>query len=161
MNGFDAAVIGVGNEFRRDDGVGPAVVALLDSYELPGVRVVITDGEPTALLEAWSGVDLAVVVDAVRCSPSVPGRFHRADLRSAPAAAAGRASSHGLGLHEALRLALALGRTPSRLVAYLVEVDDVGYGTHLSPAVSAALPRVADAVRAELSQVPGGRAHRQ
>ncbi|MGZ4506242.1 MAG: hydrogenase maturation protease [Blastococcus sp.] len=156
MSGFEAAVIGVGNEFRRDDGVGPAVVALLDSCRLPGVRVVATDGEPTALLEAWSGVDLAVVVDAVRCDPSLPGRLHRTDLRSPPTAPAGRASSHGLGLHEALRLARALDRTPPRIVAYLVEVDDVGFGRQLSPAVSAAVPRVAAAVLTELGGVPVG-----
>ena len=151
MSSSAAAVIGVGNRFRRDDGVGPAVVALLDPRELPGVRIVVTDGEPTALLEAWAGVDLAVVVDAVRCDPGVPGRLHRMELLDTPAALV-RSSSHGLGLPEAVRLARALHRAPPRLVAYLVEVADVGYGTQLSSAVSAVLPGVADAVRAELAR---------
>ena len=39
-------VIGVGNEFRRDDGAGLAVVARLRDRVPPGVELVLTDGEP-------------------------------------------------------------------------------------------------------------------
>ena len=42
-----------------------------------GVDLVITDGEPTRLIEAWTGAALAVVVDAVRAQPPHPGRVHR------------------------------------------------------------------------------------
>ncbi len=70
-------VIGVGNEFRRDDGAGPAVLARLRDLAPPGVRFVITDGEPTRLIEAWTGAALAVVVDAVRADPPHPGQVHR------------------------------------------------------------------------------------
>jgi len=70
-------VIGVGNEFRRDDGAGPAVIGQLRDLVPSGVRLVITDGEPTRLIEAWTGAVLAVVVDAVRAEPSHPGRVHR------------------------------------------------------------------------------------
>ena len=37
-------VIGIGNEFRRDDGAGPAVVASLRHRVPPGVRLVINLG---------------------------------------------------------------------------------------------------------------------
>ena len=70
-------VIGVGNEFRRDDGAGPAVVAALHDLAPEGVRLVVTDGEPARLVEAWTGAALAVVVDAVRADPPHPGRVHR------------------------------------------------------------------------------------
>ena len=71
-------VIGIGNEFRRDDGAGPAVVsALRDLAPPPGVELMITDGEPARLIEAWTGARLAVVVDAVRAQPPRPGRVHR------------------------------------------------------------------------------------
>ncbi len=56
-----AVVIGIGNPFRNDDGIGPAVAAQVEEQRLPGVRVVISDGEPAGLLEAWSGADLAVL----------------------------------------------------------------------------------------------------
>ena len=70
-------VIGVGNDFRRDDGAGPAVVARLRDLVPPGIRLVVTDGEPTRLIEAWTGAALAVVVDAVRAEPPHPGQVHR------------------------------------------------------------------------------------
>ena len=58
-------MIGVGNEFRRDDGAGPAVLASLRDRVPPGVDLVLTDGEPTRLIEAWTGAAVAVVIDAV------------------------------------------------------------------------------------------------
>ena len=57
-------VIGLGNTYRTDDGVGIAAAAALDELALPGVRVVTDVAEPMSLLEAWSGVKLAVVIDA-------------------------------------------------------------------------------------------------
>ena len=41
-----AVLIGVGNEYRRDDGIGPALVAALEDRWLPGVRLLVSDGEP-------------------------------------------------------------------------------------------------------------------
>ncbi|MGH3193473.1 MAG: hydrogenase maturation protease, partial [Streptosporangiaceae bacterium] len=95
-------VIGVGNGFRRDDGPGPAVVARLRDLAPPGVQLVITDGEPTRLIEAWTGAALAVVVDAVRAlplemGPPQPGKLHRFVVDRPEAATARTASSHGLG----------------------------------------------------------------
>ena len=72
-------VIGIGNEFRRDDGIGPATVARLRGQAPAAVQLLVSDGEPAGLIEAWSGADLAVVVDAVRAEPG----------RSRPAAPAG------------------------------------------------------------------------
>jgi hydrogenase maturation protease len=70
-------VIGVGNEFRRDDGAGLAVLTSLRDRVPPGVEIVLTDGEPIRLIEAWIGAALAVVVDAVRADPPRPGRCTR------------------------------------------------------------------------------------
>jgi hydrogenase maturation protease len=148
-------VIGVGNEYRSDDGIGPALVAALERRPPPGVRLVVSDGEPVRLIEEWAGAPLAVVVDAVLCEPSRPGAVHRTELAElAELAGAGRpvvASSHSLGIPDALRLGLALDRTPDRLVVYAVEAADVAFGTDLSGPVAAALPGLVDAVLAELS----------
>ena len=110
-------VIGLGNEFRRDDGAGPAVVELLRARPLRDVDLLVSEGEPGGLLTDWTGASLAVVVDAIVASPAVPGRLHRveAGLDRADDPAAGlawgpAASSHGLGLGEAVSLGAALGR---------------------------------------------------
>jgi hydrogenase maturation protease len=137
-------VIGVGNEFRRDDGVGPAVARALAAS---GIRAEISDGDPVRLMEAWDGAEVVVIVDAVRCTPSVPGRWHRTTLpHTIPAA-----SSHGFGVPEAVELAEALDRRPEHLVIYAVEVADVGFGTSLSPAVEAAVVPLTAAVLTEVT----------
>jgi hydrogenase maturation protease len=108
-------VIGVGNEFRRDDGAGLAVVGRLRDLVPHGVDLVVTDGEPTRLMEAWTGAALAVVVDAVRAEPTQPGRVHRFVVDRPGAGSARTASSHGLGLDDAISLSVALDRMPGRL----------------------------------------------
>jgi hydrogenase maturation protease len=105
-------VIGVGNEYRRDDGAGLAVVTSLRDRVGPGAELVLTDGEPTRLIEVWTGAALAVVFDAVRADPPRLGRVHRF-VRDRPLAGATRtASSHGFGLDDAIRLARAKAGPP-------------------------------------------------
>ena len=129
-----AVVVGVGNEFRRDDGVGPAVARELGRL---GVPAQITDGDPVRLMEAWAGADLVVVVDAVRCTPARPGRVHRMSFIDVGEPAT---SSHGFGIPEAVELAQVLDRLPRRLVVFAVEVAEVGFGPGLSEPVAAAVP---------------------
>jgi len=148
-----AVVIGVGNEFRRDDGAGPAVVARLRGHLPDDVCLLVSDGEPTRLIEAWAGAPVAVIVDAVRAEPAVPGRLHRLVLHQADAAAAPPASSHGLGLDCAIGLAQALDRMPGMLILHAVEVADVGQGTSLTPAVAATIDTLAAAVRHDLDSL--------
>ena len=159
---MSAVVIGIGNEFRRDDGVGPAVLARLRGQHLPGVRLADCDGETGRLLELWRDADLAIVVDAVRVQHPEPGRIHRRSLRH-PAMAGRPASSHGSDLGAAVELARALGRLPRLLLLYAVEVADTSFGVGLSPAVAAAADRLAGEVAAAAAQasvrlpIPGHR----
>jgi hydrogenase maturation protease len=148
-------VIGVGNEFRRDDGAGPAVVsALRDLAPPPGVELLITDGEPTRLIEAWTGAALAVVVDAVRASPPHPGRAHRFVVDGPGAGGARTASSHGFGFDDTIALAVALDRMPGRLIVHAIEADDLTQGTGLTPAVAAAVNTVAVAILYDIRSLP-------
>ncbi len=153
-------VIGVGNEYRRDDGIGPALIAALEDRWLPDVKLLVSDGEPARLIDDWAGVPLVIVVDAVLCEPSTPGEFYRTDV---PLDGHGHqddpdlerhphtAGSHSLGIPDALRLGLALDRLPQRLVVYAVEAADVGFGTELSAPVAAVLPRLVEAVVCDLT----------
>jgi hydrogenase maturation protease len=151
-------LIGIGNAYRNDDGIGPAVVAAINELKLDGVRSLVSDGEPGRLLDAWSGATLAVVVDAVRGmagTPRAPVRFYRSYWQAGSGAEqafvpTGPASTHGLGIVEALGLGQVLDRMPERLVLFAVEVEDIGYGTHLSEAVAFCLPDLVNAVLAEL-----------
>jgi hydrogenase maturation protease len=138
-------VIGIGNRWRSDDGVGPAVAAAVRRHRFGDgtVDVLELDGDAARLVDAWAGADLAVVVDAVRSgAPAGTVRRYAGDPVEMPAGAA-PASSHGLGLREAIGLGRAVGRMPERFVVIAVEGATFADGTGLSPAVGAAVPRAA------------------
>lgn len=144
-------VIGVGNEFRRDDGIGPEVLSRLRGQAPGGARLLVSDGDPTRMIEAWTGASLAVVVDTVLADPPAPGRLHRIVVDRAADAGVHPVSSHGLGLGESIALARALDRMPERLIVHAVEAADVRLGVGLSPAVAAAADALTAAVLQDLA----------
>lgn len=79
--------------------------------------------------------------------PSQPPRFFEAFL-------CGSVSSHGLGLDEAIGLALALDRMPGRLIVHAAEAADLSQGTGLTPAVAAVIGTLAAAVLQDLAALP-------
>ena len=141
-------VIGIGNSFRRDDGVGLSVADEVAKRGVPDVRVVTATGEPGAMLEAWSGARLAVVVDAATGEGSCPGRIRR--WTPGETADLGVVSSHAIGLPQSYALGEAVEQIPGRLVVLCVDVVDTDYGVGLTPAVAAAVPAAVEAIIAEL-----------
>jgi len=67
-------VIGIGNEFRNDDGLGILIAREIRRRNLESVFVLEQSGEGTALMEAWEGPDRVIIVDAI-VSGKAPGRF--------------------------------------------------------------------------------------
>lgn len=138
-------LIGVGNPWRGDDGVGRAVIETAVGRLEPDVEVVEADGEPGRLIDAWTDVDLAVVVDAVR-SGAVPGTIHVWRDKSALARAAPSTGSHALGVADGIALGGALDRLPGTLVVVGIEVGETSAGLGLSAAVAAKLDDAADTI---------------
>src|SRR5262249_2026098 len=113
-----AAAVCLGSPFRGDDAVGPAVAERLRSA---GAALLRCADEPTRLLDLGAGLDTVVVVDAVR-SGAPPGTIHRADAGDGPLPRELRlASTHAMGIADALELGRALGRAPRRLVVLGIE----------------------------------------
>jgi hydrogenase maturation protease len=153
-----AVVIGVGNDFRGDDGAGPAVLARLAGVVPAGVELVASDGEPANLLMAWDGAALAIVVDAMQAGPDPPGTLHRLliETPAAPPSAAapeeaGMSGSHQLGLGSAIGLAQVLGRLPDRLIVHGVQGGDFALGASLSTPVAEAIDGLVAAIIADLA----------
>jgi hydrogenase maturation protease len=141
-------VLGIGNHWRGDDGAGVEVARALRRLEPPGMRVLEYEGEPSGLMDAWAGFDDVVLVDAV-ASGGAPGSLHRLDLRAGPLPAElSGASTHHLGLAEAVELARALDRLPARLELYGIEGGAFDTGRALGPEVQAAVERVASEIAA-------------
>jgi hydrogenase maturation protease len=139
----------LGSRYRGDDAAGPLVGDLLRAR---GIDVLDCGDEPTRLIEPFAGLDLAVVVDAVR-SEAEPGTVHRVEaLDGALPRDLRLASSHAFGVAEAVDLARALGKAPRSVVVVGIEGRAFGMGDPVSPEVEAALERAAELVEAELAR---------
>jgi hydrogenase maturation protease len=143
-------VIGVGNEFRRDDGVG-LVVARRIAQECPDVTVIEQSGEGAALMEAWQSDETVYLIDAVS-SGAAPGTIHRfsAHEQEIPAQFFSY-STHAFSVAEAIEVARVLNHLPPRLVVYGVEGQDFGSGLGLSATVEQAAHRLTARILEEIN----------
>lgn len=131
-------VIAVGNVFRGDDGVGPALAAKIRTLDLPQTAVVEALGD-VGLIDAWTGHDRVVLLDAVH-SGAAPGTVIRRDLLAGALPRDWfRLSSHQVGVADAVELARAMGTLPRRLVFIGVEGKSFDSGVGLTRRVAAAL----------------------
>lgn len=137
------AVIGIGNQMRRDDAAGLEVARRLRLTKPPGVEVMEQEGEPAGLIDAWAGADEALVIDGVS-SGAEPGTLHRFEASEEPLPTElFRPSTHALGVADAVELARELGRLPRRrLVVYGIEGEDFEVGEGLTPPVQGAVERL-------------------
>lgn len=154
-------VAGIGSEDRGDDGVGIEV-----ARRVAGAATDLGPlGEPLELLGRWDRADLAVVVDATRSKGRRPGTVSSHVLLEPgtpprdpgagdPVTAAEPLSTHGFDLLGVLRLAVALGTAPSRVVLVAVEGARFDPGRGLSPAVLQAVPGAAREVLGLLAERP-------
>ena len=125
-------VIGIGNRFRMDDGVGPWVA---ETLQQTGLDARVHAGDGTGLLDLFEDYDDIILVDATR-SGAEPGNLVALDAGLAPLHAdMFHYSTHRFGLAEAVETARALGCLPERLWVYGIEGKDFGAGIGLTACV--------------------------
>jgi hydrogenase maturation protease len=154
MASDDTHIICFGNELHGDDGVGPAVHALLAATALPpGVRLMRADLAGLAAIACFDDCRRAVMVDALR-GFGAPGSIHELDaLPLANEASADEAASgfHGAGVGALLRLLpVALEHLPEiRLIG--IEIEST---TPFTPGLSAPVAgSIATAARMVMEQL--------
>jgi hydrogenase maturation protease len=139
----------LGSRYRGDDAVGPVVAERLREA---GAAVLDCADEPTRLIGEWDGLETLVVVDAV-VTGGPPGTVHRIDAGDGMLPRDfGLASTHAVGVADALALGRAIGRAPRRVVVLGVEGAAFGMGEEMTPAVARALD---DVVAAALEELEG------
>jgi hydrogenase maturation protease len=142
-------VLGVGNAWQGDDAAGLVAAERLSERAPTDVEVRLLEGEPVSLVDAWTGADEVFVVDAVS-SGSPPGFVQRIDASDGPLPATlTAASTHTLGVGEAIELARALGRLPRRVVLYGIEAERIAAGAELTSAVAEAVDEVVERILEE------------
>lgn len=147
-------IIGVGNEYRHDDGVGPVVARKLKAKGLPNTMIIEETGEGSTLMERWKDADTVILLDAVS-SGAEPGTVHRfeAHARSIPTMSF-RFSTHAFSIAEAVELARTFNQLPPRLIVYGIEGKRFEAGIGLSPEVGKAAREVAERVIRDVHKTP-------
>ena len=124
--------IGVGNEHRRDDGVGIFIVRHPALLHLPGVRIAESQRGGTPLMDLWQGAGIVFVFDAVY-SRNTAGTIYRLDAIKEPVSTdLFRLSTHTLGIAEAVELSRTMNQLPTELIIFGIEGKNFRQGQGLS-----------------------------
>jgi hydrogenase maturation protease len=144
-------VIGVGNEFRSDDGAGILVARAIEERKLAGVAAVEQSGEGAALMNVWSEAGNVFLIDAVSSGAPV-GNICRIDARKEAFPKELRPfTTHAFGVAQAVELARRLNSLPPRLIFFGVEGKNFESGHELSPQVAHSITNVAQMLIEEIS----------
>jgi len=135
--------VALGNPYRGDDGVGPALLRLLavtgDASRVTRHDVDLLEGihDGLRLAEALLGYERVLVVDAAPWLP--PGEVKRFPLEELPATVG---YFHGLGFRAALEMVAHAGgeEVPEVEILAIGIPEDPRFGEGLSPVVERALP---------------------
>jgi hydrogenase maturation protease len=149
-------LIGVGNVYRSDDGVGIDVVRRIGKQAPAGVSILEASGEGAALLDAWAEAAAVILVDAVQ-SGAPPGTIHRLDALKEPIPSRFfHYSTHSFSVAEAVELARALNQLPPRLIVFGIEGKNFAAGESLSAEVEEAAAASAARILEEMRTLTGG-----
>ncbi len=143
-------VLGVGNPFRRDDGIGPAVISHLQSDKaLEGVDLLDGGTDGLSLLEYIKEYENALIVDAVEMG-MVPGEVRIFSPEEAKLTIRTDAlSTHGFGLAEVIGLMETLEIT-TNLCIIGIQAKDISFGEGLSPEISSKIEEILELVKKNL-----------
>lgn len=135
-------VIGIGNEFRNDDGVGIFIVRELQKQSIPNVTFFELSGEGTELMNIWKDAQEVYVFDAVH-SGNEPGTIFELDANQEKIPSNFfNYSSHNFSLAEAIELSRTLNQLPPMLKIFGIEGRDFSEGQNLSTDVKAAAAKI-------------------
>lgn len=146
-----ALFIGIGNRFRHDDGVGPALADRLRAEAIEHLDITEACDDLIRLVDLWVGYDLVVLADAVFAGQE-PGTLYRRDVLASPLPRHWFAlSSHQLGVAEAVEIGRSMQRLPPRLLFVGIEGRDFSHGEGLSPEVARCVPAAVEVIESELT----------
>ena len=128
-------LLGIGNRFRGDDGVGPYVVRQINRKKFDSLVARELSGDFTNIIDSLKDYQELIVVDASIAGQS-PGNYQVINYskEGLPTDWA-QSSTHGLGIAEGLQMASILGVLPEKVTIYAVEAGNFDPGNQLSAEV--------------------------
>lgn len=157
-HGANVLVIGIGNEYRRDDGVGIAVAKRVMHIvgDTDGVDIVEVSDASDLLNVIHGGYRRVIVIDAV-CPVSdsigTVHRLHGEEMLSLYRYLKPQPSTHTIDIVEALNLGTALGMVDIQdIVFFGIEGRDFGFGAGLSPELERCIDSIAEEIIKEIGR---------
>jgi len=148
-------VVGIGNEYRRDDGIGVVVARHLKSMIESKVDVVEASDASSLIDMMELGYKKMVIVDAIHSNVGgVVYRFRKEEiLKMGQYKQQQQSSTHAMDVAEAIKLAVELGVAKDMdVVMFGVEGNDFGFGEGLSKEVMESVNRVVDEIIKEIGE---------
>ena len=134
-------VIGVGNPFRGDDGIGSAIIKILRTENSPDFVLVDGGTDGLALLDQLAEYKKAIIIDAVQMleAPGVVRLFVPEEARIKIKSDV--LSTHGFGLAEMLKLADELNiKTKIKIIG--IQPKSIDFGEGLSDEIKNQIPQI-------------------
>ncbi|MBI3147491.1 MAG: HyaD/HybD family hydrogenase maturation endopeptidase [Betaproteobacteria bacterium] len=146
-------ILGIGNTILSDEGVGVrAAEALQAAYHIPeGVEVIDGGTAGMELLDPLTGVDLLLVLDAVKAR-RVPGELVVLAGKEVPVFFRAKLSPHQVSICDVLASLEFAGSPPKDIVLIGVEPESFELGMELTPRIAAAVPGMVTRAHAELAR---------
>ena len=141
-------VMGIGNVLLKDEGIGCHVVQALGEVDLSDVEI-IDGGTSSDVLQLSEGADKLIIVDAVK-GGGMPGQIYRFHIEDVTLEHKPLLSLHDISLIDSLKL-MQLWHKIDEAVIIGIEPKDLGWGLELSPELRERIPRIIDAILAELN----------
>ena len=145
------AILGVGNELLKDEGIGVHIARALEGTPSPSnVDLEVIDGGtlPDAPL-AFEGVDRLIVVDAVKTGGE-PGAIYRFRPEDVETEGKVLTSLHQISLLENLWLMERFSQRPKDVVIIGIEPEDMNWGLELSAKLQERIPQIIKTVLKEV-----------
>ena len=146
----DTLLICIGNEFRKDDGIGLHIADHPRIRSLKGLNILKSSLDGFTLIEAWKSRRTVLIIDAVH-SGSPPGTvFHFDALTNPFPVGLIPPSVHKTGIPECISLARIIGFLPEKMTFYGIEGEVFGQGKGLSSAALSASEKLVEMITSDL-----------
>lgn len=150
---MNTVIIGLGNPILTDDCAGVMVARILQARLKTGADITVTElsAGGIRLMDAMTGYDRAIIIDAMAPAAGPPGTIHRLSLAEL-GGTWNTFSIHDMNLPTALAMGRMVGLPlPEEIEIWGIEGEDMEtFGEEPTPGVAMAITRLADALCGEL-----------
>lgn len=136
-------VIAIGNDLYGDDGVGNAVLNVLEQIpEMKDIELIDGATDALGLIDHFSGTDHVIIVDAAQMgeNPGTVKVFDKEEVKLK--IKMDNLSVHGISLAETFEIAQAVDSLPKKITIIGIEPKNIGISQELSDVVIQSIPEI-------------------